>query len=370
MTAEDRMDAIAAFGFTPRQARFLTFVIRHAGICLLRQYATFASIVQGQNTRAFFQQLVTRGYATAYSCRHNRGRIYHVHHFALYRAVGEPNSAHRRPIPANRVAERLMLLDAVLASPELDWLATDTEKLEQFTGPSSVPVEKLPRLRTTTGPGQRHNAFPDKLPIGIATDGRPIFVFLVRLNAANDFRSFLRRHRPLFQTLPTWTLRLVFPRAAAPLYQTLHAVVREELESPLHPHTVDELKWYFEQLRAMKSPRVRPADDRFIRAADAFERPRFYALYQRWLKDGDRALEDVSSTLISDALAAGSGQLECLVLPHRYDHLSPVIDVIGLSARGAEKRAEKSDEGGDEPSARPRPLFDTSMADANSMSLV
>ena len=53
-------------------------------------------------------------------------------------------------------------------------------------------------------------------------------------------------------------------------------VVRDELESPLHHRTVEELQWYFEQLRAIPNARVRPTDERFMRAADAFERPRFY----------------------------------------------------------------------------------------------
>ena len=48
------------------------------------------------------------------------------------------------------------------------------------------------------------------------------------------------------------------------------------------------------------------ADERFIRAADAFEQPRFYPVYRQWLKVGDRALEDVSSTGLSEALTSGT----------------------------------------------------------------
>src|SRR5882762_3335971 len=151
MTAEDRANAVAEFGFTPRQARFLALVMRHAGVCLLRQYSMFAGILHGQKTRAFFHKLVSRRYASAYACRHNRGRLYHVHQFGLYRAIEEPNNAYRRPVTAARVAERLMVLDAVLADPQLDWLATAAEKVAYFTqAPFSVPVEKLPRLTART----------------------------------------------------------------------------------------------------------------------------------------------------------------------------------------------------------------------------
>jgi hypothetical protein len=356
MTAEQRVSAVAEFGFTPRQARFLTLVMRHAGVCLLRQYSTFAGIVHGQKTRRFFQRLVDRGYASAYRCRHNRGRLYHVHHFALYRAIDEPNSAHRRPVTAARVAERLMVLDSVLTSPELDWLASTAEKVAYFTqAPCSVPVDKLPRVTTTRGSGSTENAFPDRLPIGVGADGRALFQYLLLPAGRDDFRDFLRRYAPLFQRLPSWTLRLIVPKAIEHTYTALQAIIHEELESPLHPRTVEELTWYFEQLRAAPGLHSRPSDERFVRAADAFERPRFYPLYRRWLKEGDGAFADASCTVISDALITGAGRVECLVLPHRYDHLSPLVDRIGSPTDGAEKRAEKSEQEGEHTRARSRP---------------
>lgn len=55
MSAENRVSTVAEFGFTPRQARFLVMVMRHADVCLLRQYSAFAGIVHGQKTRAFFR---------------------------------------------------------------------------------------------------------------------------------------------------------------------------------------------------------------------------------------------------------------------------------------------------------------------------
>jgi hypothetical protein len=39
---------------------------RCSGVCLLRQYATFAAIVHGEKTRAFFAKLVRGGFASAY----------------------------------------------------------------------------------------------------------------------------------------------------------------------------------------------------------------------------------------------------------------------------------------------------------------
>jgi hypothetical protein len=371
MTAEDRVSAVAEFGFTPRQARFLALVMRHAGVCLLRQYSRFAGIVHGQKTRAFFHKLVSHQYASAYACRHNRGRLYHVHHFSLYRATDEPNSAYRRPVTAARVSERLLVLDSVLANAKLDWLATAAEKVAHFTqAPCSVPLDMLPRLTARTDRAETGSAFPDRMPIGIGTDGRAVFLYLVLPTIRDDFRAFLRRHAPLFERLPSWTLQLVFPRAIAHAYAGFQTVIHDEFESPLHVHTVEELRWYFEQVRAVPRPESRPSDERFLRAAEAFERPRFYPLYKRWLKEGDRSLEDVSSTVISDALAAGVGRVECLVLPYRYDHLSPLVNRVGSTEAGAEKGAEKCDQRGEHTPAPPRPPFSPAKIDAiNSSSL-
>src|SRR5690348_11436764 len=168
MTAEDRVRAIAEFGFTPRQARFLVLVLRHSGVCLPRQYATLAGIVHGEKTRAFFHKLVSRGYASAYSCRHNRAKLYHVHHAALYGAIQEPNSGYRRPVPAGQVAERLMLLDGLLADPTLHWVTSAAEKVAEFTsGKRAVPADALPRSSSRRPTARGDGTFPDRLPIGL-----------------------------------------------------------------------------------------------------------------------------------------------------------------------------------------------------------
>ena len=53
MTFADRAASVATYGFTPRQAAFLTTVMLHAGVCVSRQYTAFAHVVFGQNTRDF-----------------------------------------------------------------------------------------------------------------------------------------------------------------------------------------------------------------------------------------------------------------------------------------------------------------------------
>ncbi|HYU80784.1 MAG TPA: hypothetical protein VEK56_17470 [Vicinamibacterales bacterium] len=44
MTGTERVQAVVEYGFTERQARFLVLVMRHAGLCVKRQYAAFAGM--------------------------------------------------------------------------------------------------------------------------------------------------------------------------------------------------------------------------------------------------------------------------------------------------------------------------------------
>jgi hypothetical protein len=110
MTAEERVKAVAEFGFTERQARFLVTVMLHAGVCVPRQYAAFAGTAYGHNVTKFFDKLVQRGYATAGGCLHNRAELFHIHHQALYRAIGQPQSRYRRPVSARQAIDRVMML--------------------------------------------------------------------------------------------------------------------------------------------------------------------------------------------------------------------------------------------------------------------
>jgi hypothetical protein len=91
---------------------------------------------------------------------------------------------------------------------------------------------------------------------------------------------------------------------------------------------MDELRWYFEQVRSHPTPsRSNELDERFFQARQAFAAPRFKALYKAWKQDGEAALAGAGSRAISDAVDAGAGRVETLELGHRYGHLSPLVAV-------------------------------------------
>lgn len=355
-STHDRIQALTEFGFTERQARFLVLVMRHAGVCVPRQYARFAGVAYGAKCNAFFDRLVRRGFARGVDCIHNRARLYHVHSKALYHVIGDAGSQYRRPLSPRLAIERLMLLDALLTTPDLEWFTTAAEKAAYLARLIASAVAATQQTSPPKGDSTRAVRLPGMLPIGVESDARTVLLYLATEVSTDAFRAFLQGHTALLRVAPTWTLRILFPRPLDLVYDAFQTVIHEELESPLHPATIGELKWYFEHRdKATREP-MHPRDQRFIDVgATVFGTPRFAALYQRWLKRGNVVFEGPSSPVIAEALNSGAGRVESFVLPHTYRHLSPLVDHRRSRAEDVEKGVEKGAARGDTASAHPQP---------------
>jgi diadenosine tetraphosphatase ApaH/serine/threonine PP2A family protein phosphatase len=322
MTTDDRVMHVRLRGFTDRQAAFLVTVMLHGGVCVRRQYATFAGVAHGRATCAFFEDLLADGYATARPCGHPRSRIFHVHHKALYRAIGEENSRYRRPTTLARAIERLMLLDGVVGARDIKWLATEADKVAYFTSHHRIAHHDLPSLTFRGERGETVRYFPEKLPIGLDGDGRThMFLYLVTQDVPVDFRAFLERHAELWRLLPAWRIRLLVPRHKTDAIRLYERAFYEHLASPLRPSLVEDLRWYFRARRG--APYEDP--ERFDQAASAFGAPRFRTLYRMWLHHGETVLDGTLSSSLADALTRGAGACESSVLPHDYGHFYGLV---------------------------------------------
>lgn len=314
MTWEKRVQAVQTMtGFTERQAGFLVTVMLFAGVCLGRHYCTFARIAYGQKMHDFFASLLARGFASAHPSGHNRARLFHVHYKPLYRAIGEPDNRHRRPMALGRAVDRLMVLDAVLAERDRTWLATEQEKLRHFAITMGVPQPDLPQVVFRAEERETPRFFPDKVPIAVDEGGRShTFLYVLTREGPVDFRAFLERHAELWRALRHWTLRLLVPRHLTRCLPVYEAAFREQIASPLHPQMLADLRWYF---HARQHPST-TNQERLEQAARAFRAPRFQALYRAWLERGEPVLDATQSAVLSDALTWGDGRLETHVLPH------------------------------------------------------
>ena len=172
MTHAERVSAVAALGFTERQAAFLVLVMLHSGVCVGRQYCAFAGIVRGQKMADFFQKLSAKRFATPYPCGHNKARVYHVHNAKLYDAIGQRDVRFRKRSALARTIERVMMLDHIIAHRDITWLGAEHDKVAHFLTTMSLRREELPRLTFGRGADVTVRYFPDKLPIGVSLDGR------------------------------------------------------------------------------------------------------------------------------------------------------------------------------------------------------
>jgi hypothetical protein len=346
LTTAERVQAVRDYGFTARQAAFLVLVMRHAGLCLKRQYAAFAGIANGgEKCNAFFDKLVRRGFALASDCIHNRARLYHVHHKPLYHAIGEPDSRFRRAVPARSAAERLMRLDSALMSADLEWLTTRVEKLAWLH--ARTASESIDRRGDVAVPVDAMVAsqLPGTFPIGIDPRGHLVLLYLATVPWTDDYRTFLIGHTEVLRVAAGWTLRLVFPSALRRAVTAYQAVTQEELETPLSAHNASELRHYFFHRRRGTDFRTLPEA---LRAklggyAETFSGPRFTHLYRRWLAAGDAVLTPGSPT-IPEALATGRGHVEYVVLPYSYDHLLPLVDLRHSRRRRRRMREQRGEQ--------------------------
>jgi len=148
-----------------------------------------------------------------------------------------------------RMAERVMILDAVLNDRRCWWLSPEGDKKRFFSlrRENWLRVEDYPHIAFGSGRQRTIRCFPDKLPIGIGKDisDRFVFLYLVNRRLPVDFRQFLIRHAELFRFLRTWTVRLLVPRRFRKAVALYKAALREELWTPLNASVTKALETYF-----------------------------------------------------------------------------------------------------------------------------
>jgi len=335
VTVEERVDALAPLRLTPRQTRFVATVALHGGYCVRRQYQTFAGVSHGNAVQAFLEGLVTRGLATRFRYRADRGHLYHVRASSIYRALGQDDNRNRRAASPALIARKLMLLDYVLSEPSVDWLATEQDKIALFRERFAVPLGDLPQRVYTAAADRRGGSttryFVEKQPLGLAADGDTVrFVHLVTDRQGRAFTQFLQDYRRLFQRLPAWTVVAVCPQYLDGL-AACQAAFQQFVagQTSLAPGELADVRWYFEARQRVDNNAVGQlsmADiTRFREMRARFGARGIEEVYTRWLTQGEAALTD--SALDASPALAGCGQLVTARLPYRYDQFGSLAGV-------------------------------------------
>jgi len=217
-----------------------------------------------------------------------------------------------------------MVLDGVLADRSVTWLGSEREKRRYFKQRlgDRLRDDEYPRLVFGKKPNVPVRYFPDKLPIGYEGDQyRHVFIYLARSPSPMDFRVFVLRHLELLNGLGFWTIRVVFPRSLAGSMHAYMNAASELLTKPLSLSQTEELTWLLRQPQTPEQ-NISAADRARLKAArKAFRSPRFAAIRRHWLAEGNRAVFLAASPVARDALERQRANVECVELPHNYEHL-------------------------------------------------
>ena len=222
-----------------------------------------------------------------------------------------------------------MLLDYVLTQPDVDWFATEQDKVRLFTARFSLPAADLPRR---IYPGRRAapeavsttRYFIHKLPIGLAGDQSKVsFAFLVTDTSGQAFAQFLRDHERLLSHLRDWEIVLVCPRhipgvpACTATFRGFAADVdsRPGEREAVRAFFVERQRLEDDDIRRWSMDNLRQFQERHRR----FLTPECTDLYRRWQLEGDAVFSPRGHEGFRTVLASGGPRLATHVLPLRYD---------------------------------------------------
>jgi len=332
MNVEERVQAVQGLGFLPRQARFLMTVALHSGYCLRRHYMTFTGTQNGKNVQRFLEGLVARRLAVRLTYRPDRGHVYHLHHWSLYRALGHEENRNRRRVAAALIARKLMLLDVVLSAPDVEWIATEADKVALFTERFHVQLEDLPR-RTFVSRGANPRTtryFIHKLPIALVGDPPVVhLVYLATDGGTVRFEWFLREHARLLSALPAWVVVVAHPSrvCATPVWDAVFCRFVSG-DDAVTGERVRDLERYFVARKAVEQnelARLSVADLQTFRATRlSFAEPRIEALFSRWVASGETRLDP---SLLTGPVAS-EGHLVVQPLGHTYEQFGAYAGML------------------------------------------
>ena len=165
-----REDALAALGWTGREAEWIALVCLHSGVFTRPQFCHYFDADRKRALR-FVKALIDRKEAveSEWPVVNGGGKSCRISSKPIYRALGIENIRHRRKTTVSGLRRRLLSFDFVLEHPGLNWLPTEGEKAEFLEG-LGVHSNLIPRRIYYGAVGAQKRYFALKLPIAGGAD--------------------------------------------------------------------------------------------------------------------------------------------------------------------------------------------------------
>jgi hypothetical protein len=287
----EHIERIKELGYTESEARFLYIVAVHSGYFTLSQFRAFTHTGSGKRATSFAQKLLKQGHATVRDYM-RRGSIFHLFSMLVYGQIDEDNPTNRKKHSFDFMRARLLLLDFILANPELIYFETEQDKVRFFCEGLGISKDSLPAKVYVAGPQSKPTLryFVDKFPVFLSSPffGAPPVVTLSYVDSGfqtlSHFSSHLAAYQRLFHELKSF--RFVYIAAKEAYFRKACERFGAMVKSPLPSDESSEILRYF-QIRTKwdRHEYVVPVIEDFEFLSDArrrFHGERFEALYQSW----------------------------------------------------------------------------------------
>ena len=196
-----RERALAALGWTGREAEWIALVCLHSGVFTRAQFCHYFNTYRKQAHR-FVKALIEQRAAVESDviAFNGGGKTCRISGKGIYRALGVENIRHRRKANRSVVMRRLLSLDFVLEHPGMNWLPTEGEKVEFIEG-LGVHSNLIPRRIYYGAVRAQKRYFALKLPV--AGGARTVtFAYVDPGHAtAVELHSWGAAHGPLWDAI-------------------------------------------------------------------------------------------------------------------------------------------------------------------------
>ena len=192
-----QLAALAALGWTGRDAEWIALVCLQSGVFTRSQYGAYFKTGEDRKPAGrFVRALLEKQLAV------EDARAVHITQKSIYRALGIPDLRHRRGQEATTqvLMRRLLALDYVIERPTLGWLPTEAEKVQRF---EALGIDRgvLP-YRTYGEDAKAHKRFVAlKCPVAVDEKMATFTYVDPGLTTDSELRAWGVAHAPVWAAL-------------------------------------------------------------------------------------------------------------------------------------------------------------------------
>jgi hypothetical protein len=326
---QDHLDRLRGFGYNEQEAHFLYLAAIHSGYFTRRQFLSFTHQTKGCLVHRFTTKLLTQHHAQANQYSH-KTYVFKLTSRKIYDLIGKQDLRDHRFHTADLIRTRLLILDFVLAHPDLQYVESQEEKLKFFREQLDLPASFFPgQTDITKGLDPTLNRFfKDRFPFFLsARNGNapgsalPTFVYCDPAHhGISWFAGYLDRQQVFLRGLPAFELIYATPghwkfdRASqvfAAIFRNANRPDPEHLARYFQIRRLWETRQYASLTRAGRD---------HLRAGDKqYKGEPFESAYQKWFAGGLPELD--LDALFGPSFLRQEVGFRTHLLPDSYDFL-------------------------------------------------